>query len=164
MSAQEGKPVSREVLCLHEFKFRAELLSHTLFKAVKSEPVQQDLQPNTAATQRPRIRSKRPSPWSQSWKLSRQGAEALGNISSHALHCSEEDETKCLFTPSLCTLLWEGELLVGMELPGELLVVHWCLRGHRERNCCKGRLQRDISGISRFRQLQKNNQREKTLK
>lgn len=57
-----------------------------------------------------------------------------------------------------------GELLVGMELPGELLVVHWCLRGHRERNCCKGRLQRDISGISRFRQLQKNNQREKTLK
>lgn len=57
-----------------------------------------------------------------------------------------------------------GDLLVGMELPGEFLVAHWCLRGHRERNCCKGRLDTDILGICRFRQLQKNNQREKTSK
>lgn len=45
--------------------------------------------------------------------------------------------------------------------------LQWCLRGHRtfwERNCCKGRLERDILGISRFRQLHRNNQREKTTK
>lgn len=54
-----------------------------------------------------------------------------------------------------------------MELLGEFLVAHWCLRGYRtyqERNCHRGRLERNNLGISRFIQLHRNNQREKTSK
>lgn len=158
LSAQEGEPVSREVLCLHEFMLRAELLSYILFKAVKSEPVQQDLQPNTAATLRPRIRSKRPSPWSVS--------NSAGKEQKHWETSLHMPMAGSRMTQGVSSLL-PVHLRAGMELPGEFLVAHWCLRGHRtyrEGNCCKGGLERHILGISRFRQLHRNNQREKTSK
>lgn len=56
---------------------------------------------------------------------------------------------------------------VGMELPGELLVAHWCLRGDRtyqERNCCKGRLERNYLRDLRIQTVAIKNQREKTSK
>lgn len=86
---------------------------------------------------------------SQSWKVSRQGAEAPGNIPSHALHSSKEDDTKCHITPCLGTLLWD-RLSPGWH--GTARGVSGCTavpegsQGIPGENCCKGRLERKTWG------------------
>lgn len=65
-----------------------------------------------------------------------------------------------LHSPSIHTAL--AQVIPGCH--GTTRAVSGCLRGHRdtpERNCCKGRLERDISEISRLRQMHRNDQRER---